>query len=167
MMPNMNTNYCALYMRTSTKATASQIERWEKPLMAEIQRRSITDGPDAWKIVDSCFDKGLTPFATASSFQNLIHQIEEGLVSCIVVPELDRLIRSRSDQQEFLGLASRTKFRLISVIDCIDIESTDFVGVLMAFATAGFQRAVRQERSRRATEAWKRRRENQPIARNQ
>lgn len=167
MMPNTNTNYCALYMRTSTKATASQIERSKNLLMAEIEKRSINDGPDAWKTVDFCLDKGLSDFASGGSFEKLTSRIEEGSVNCVVVPAMDRLIRSLADQKEFLRLASRAKFRLISIQENLDIVSTDLGDLISAMFVSVAEGFERRQRSLRAKEAWKRRRKNQPTSRNQ
>ena len=62
-MTTTSTNYCALYMRTSANASASEIDRLKTFLLAEIEKRSINDGPDAWKVVDFYFDNGLSAFA--------------------------------------------------------------------------------------------------------
>ena len=88
-------------------------------------------------------------------------------MNCVVVPAMDRLIRSRADQQEFLSLASRAKFRLISIQENIDIDSTDLVGLITAMFASVAEGVERRRRSLRAREAWKRRRENQPTSRNQ
>ena len=167
MVLNTNTNYCALYMRTSTKATASQIERSKNLLMAEIEKRSINDGPDAWKAVDFCFDEELSDFASGGSFEKLTRRIEEGSVNCVVVPAMDRLIRSPADQKEFLRLASRAKFRLISIQENIDIVPTNLLNLITAMFASVAEGVERGQRSLRAKAVWKRRRENQPTSRNQ
>ena len=151
---------CAVYTRKST------IDRFERDFNSLKSQREVcsayikSQGYKGWVELPKRYDDAAQSGATLdrSALQELIADIESGLVDVVVIYKIDRLTRSLGDFLRLMEVFERSSASFVSVTQSFD--TSDSMGrlvlnILLTFAQ--FEREMIADRIRDKLEAMKRR----------
>src|ERR1035438_7336911 len=113
------------------------------PQTEQVRAIAGANGIDLVEVIADTGQTGLT--LKRPGLQRLLAAIEAGVIGTVVVSELSRLTRSRSDQQSLLNLFDRCGVALILGTETFDSEGAEMIFTVVAYEVTKLTRTVEAE----------------------